>query len=418
MSYNISNTVEYGTGETNDSGINDVNVLLDTLEVDRLLWIYWSPFTFFLGLVGNILVIKIFGFSKSTTITTTSTTSIYFTVMAVADVTFLIFGIVPEWLDACNFIKLQEVHYMMCKLEKFIFYLSGDVAIWIICINTMDRFIAVCFPFTQQSLRKAVYAKIASLVTFIVAIVKNMHVFWTRGPVYTESGDVIKVCGRPEPYTHFEVYVRPWIAFVLVGVVPVVLLSVFNVFIIRFLIKEMRKVRATGKKHQPDFTQTICMCVAVSLAFLVFITPSLILYIGKPYWSHTDNATNHVYDVSKAVGNQLSYVNHAINFLLYCITAKKFREEAIKLIIPKKYQSYCYSKKNKTDEEGTNWRPTIRRSTLKRETKEQIRLNNVNSSRAPSKTDDNSQSGKTLLNKQVLTDQGNPKETPNDVTDC
>ena len=309
--------------------IASTNSAMTSQEVDRLLWVYWSPFTFITGMFGNILVIKIFCFTNHKKITT-ATTSVYFIVMAIADASFLLFGILPEWLSACQFIVLQTLHPVMCKLEKFLFYTSGDVAIWIICVNTMDRFIAVCFPFTQQKIRRVAYAKMVALITVILAAGKNLHVFWTRGLEVT--GDV---CGRPKQYEYFELYVRPWIAFVLVALLPCLVLTVFNIFIMRFLLRERRRKKQKGRKHHPDFLQTIIMCVSVSVAFVILVTPSLIIYIGKPYWSSCGGqGHNYSYKIAKAVSNQLSYVNHSINFLLYCITAKKFRDEVFHLISP------------------------------------------------------------------------------------
>lgn len=66
------------------------------------------------------------------------------------------------------------------------------------------------------------------------------------------------------------------------------------------------------------------MCLGASFTFLICVTPTMVILIGKPYW--TMNGTNMAYEIAKSVSNQLTYLNSSVNFFLYCITGKKFRE--------------------------------------------------------------------------------------------
>ena len=68
--------------------------------------------------------------------------------------------------------------------------------------------------------------------------------------------------------------------------------------------------------------QITIMCVSVSFAFVIFITPSVILLIGKVHWQQKDS-----YKIMKAINNLLVYCNHSINCYLYLIIGRKFRSE-------------------------------------------------------------------------------------------
>jgi len=90
---------------------------------------------------------------------------------------------------------------------------------------------------------------------------------------------------------HFEFYVRPWLAFILVSAVPFVVIAVCNSLIVGALIVRRRKAihsqasvgaSGHGDKH---FVQLAFMCVAASCLFLVCSLPSIVLLIGKPYWN-------------------------------------------------------------------------------------------------------------------------------------
>ena len=295
--------------------------------LDDYLWIYVSPIILVLGLTGNGMTLAV----MCRKCLRGSTTSVYMPVMAVFDTIALTSGIIPEWSDACGFVTFNSLHPFTCKLEKFTFYTTSDTAIWILVLFTFDRFIAVCFPLRKRSICVPRRAKIACFCAFLCAVLKNFHVFFTRGAVYNEDGSVVKNCGKPEAFAHFESHIRPYLAMVLISVVPFCLMLCFNCKII-WTLTQMKSVHALvdPTKHGKGnaFRQTTMMCMSASFAFLICIIPSMVMLIGKPYWTVTPNQ---VYNVAKAINNQLAYLNHSINFFLYCITGKKFRTELVSM---------------------------------------------------------------------------------------
>ncbi len=149
-------------------------------------------------------------------------------------------------------------------------------------------------------------------------------------------------CGKPN--RQFESYVRPWIAFVLVSVIPFVAILAFNVCIVQTLIKSTRPIGSSpapilAKKPSTDknFSQTTIMCLSASFLFLITITPSIVLLIGKPYWTKPDHdyKYNEKYEAAKAISNVMVYLNHSLTFLLYCVTGKRFRVELLHLFLRK-----------------------------------------------------------------------------------
>jgi hypothetical protein len=126
----------------------------------------------------------------------------------------------------------------------------------------------------------------------------------------------------------------------MITALPFVLILVFNVLIVQSLIRaqRMRALHAAAgnagnagsSSAASGFRQTTLMCLSVSFAFLACILPSIILLIGKPHWSVSPPATaatRLAYKRAKAVNNMLVYVNHSINFILYCLTGRRFRDE-------------------------------------------------------------------------------------------
>jgi len=254
-------------------------------------------------------------------------------------------------------LRMTCIYRWTCKAEKFSFYTASDAAIWILVAFTVDRLIAVTLPLIKYTIctpRRAIGVCVAIL---IVAISKNLHVFWSRGIEVKDSG-YVKMCGRPEPYRYFEQHVRPWLAFALVSLLPFTIISVCNCFIIIALLRAHRLRSVTlqrsamadeqDDKDKPEgrsahaqaqaqtrgavFTQTSLMCIAASLAFVVCVTPSIVLTMGRHRWIDAGGSTQRAYFISRAVMHQLACLNHAVNFFLYCITGQRFRTELIALL--------------------------------------------------------------------------------------
>jgi len=206
----------------------------------------------------------------------------------------------------------------------------------------------------------------------VFAIAKNVHVFWTRDIEYDLKTGTVK-CGRPEQYLYFENEVRPWLALTLVTILPFLVIVTSNIIIVRKLI-QAHKVRhqslavqltlgtnGNGNNRKQScietndngnravvtsnsvvgrsvvFSQTSLMCLAVSLAFLVCVTPSIVLTIGREQWK-----TRSAYYIARAVSHQLSCFNHAINFFLYCFTGERFRDVLVGLVRKRRNSSSTF----------------------------------------------------------------------------
>lgn len=314
---------------TSDNGTADVIVNDDVTSIDDYMWIYFSPIIFILGLCGNLLTLAVMRRKRMRG----TTTSVYLPVMAVFDTLAMSFGILPEWFKACGFVVLRELHPVVCQIGKFGFYTTSDTAIWVLVLFTVDRFVAVCFPLQKTRICVPRRSKIACAVAFACSVVKNLHVFWTRGAEYNSSGHLVTNCGHTDPASAiFEALYRPWMALALISIIPFVILLICNCVMIWTLTRsrfvQMRKTETPANDKAKTFKQTTMMCLSVSFVFLLCVIPSIVVLIGKPHWT---KYPNYAYEVAKAVSNQLAYFNHSINFFLYCLTGQKFRSELLSM---------------------------------------------------------------------------------------
>ena len=176
-----------------------------------------------------------------------------------------------------------------------------------------------------------------------VAVVKNMHVFWTRGPQVkysiTANSSYISVCGNPtEEYAYFSKFIRPWIVFCLASALPACILLMCSLSILCKLCKTGRHSIMNKNKFKM-LKQMTGMCLGVSLVFIICTIPSIIILIGRPWWSVS---TPEAYTVAKGVNNLLVSVNHSINFFVYSVMGKKFRQVSYAMLFCKKNEETAH----------------------------------------------------------------------------
>ena len=305
-----SNPYSVSNNTTLTSWENDTNTL------ERHLWIYSAPVILLFSIGGNVMTILI----MTQKCMRKSSTCVYLTVMAVADMSVVIVGIIPEWLDQMDITCVWEIGPYVCKVELWLYYTLLDFAIWVLVAFTCDRVIAVCFPFHKRQFCTKKRAFVACGIVFALSNL-NLHVFWTRGRVYSSTDNLIyKNCGDLEPYVYFETRVRPWVVLALASLVPFCIILAGNIAIVCELL------RSRTMSEKKSLKSTTVMCLSISFAFLILVTPNIVLLIGK---DKLNKPGNMAYRGARAIASQLVYINHSVNFLLYALTGSRFREELI-----------------------------------------------------------------------------------------
>ena len=132
------------------------------------------------------------------------------------------------------------------------------------------------------------------------------------------------------PYvTNFHVIFNFWLFGVVLKVAPCVLLTVLSSLLIRGMHladKKRRRLKSQGKRAESEraseHIRTTAMLVAVVLCFVISELPQGIL----AFLSGVDNRLfNNVYVPLGDVFDITALVHSAVNFILYCIMSRQFR---------------------------------------------------------------------------------------------
>ena len=285
----------------------------------KTVFIYnWS--LLIVGSIGNILSIIIMNRARMRS----NTTSITITTLAIADTLTLILKCLQTHLKYIN-----AVHYS-CYLIEYFVHVCVLSSIWIIVWMTMERALAVYFPMKINNWPTKIVLIVFFTCTIIVFSLINIHFL-----IAYESKPLMPWICSLKPSFIKNAYVRVyyyWVKSLFYSWLPVIFIITTNIMIIlaiyrasksrsAFLLNNAIVSRLDAK--QPLFKrnerQLTVMLSLVSMTFVLVTLPFSInqLYIRFKAQQQMQNCFEK--DFNRFV-ILLADLNHAINFILYCMS--------------------------------------------------------------------------------------------------
>jgi hypothetical protein len=280
------------------------------------------PVIFVTGLVGNLFSSLLFS------ITDLSQTScgIYFILLAVFDLIALISGL-HHCLTIGYHIPVPNALY--CRARNFLLYTSMDMVSWMIVAISVDRFLKVKYPLRARVYCTQKLSMIVSCVLATILILKNIHLSTVFIGDFTDDTD--DNCD-PNPayptYVSFFKNIWPWIDLVTFALLPVIIITSSNIFIISYQYK--RRLKFGFRNLDRSLTKFLLIS---SVSFIVCNFPVSITIVIYPYIS-TSNGKKEYYDKAAFIFDLLrllSYASLAFNFYLYYYSSSIFRQQVINL---------------------------------------------------------------------------------------
>ncbi len=220
--------------------------------------------------------------------------------------------------------------YANCKLDYFLNAYSHQYSAWVMVAVTVERFISVYFPFKTKTLCTVRNAKLIcgglAVILFMLCcpnLLPQSREVTRWGPY---SWCEPKIGGN---LFVFITKVWPMLNIVIYGLLPSAVMIVMNVMIVT----KIRKNTKTGlhdSGHSKKSHQLTISLLVVSTTYVVLTLPHgfYVIYIENDYENNV-----YLYSNSKmfAVLNLCMVFNHAINFVLYCLSGDRFRRELVKM---------------------------------------------------------------------------------------
>lgn len=288
-------------------------------------WAFVFPITTVIGVVGNSFSFAVLIRPSLRTLST----SIYIAGLMVSDTMLLISVTSLIWINRVvpSVGNLFHKYTVVCKLHNFTMQYFSSCSAWLIVAVSVDRFIAVTFPYQTSRLCTSYRAKVVTCALYVVLLGVWVSEFLVWGKV----GEKCTV--YPEYYTimaDYLVYFRMFIQ----SILPCVFIPSLSIGIIVSLVKQrMNPSLKHSASHQQSkrIRKISILVLANSLVYLVLSLPYHTQYV----WMITTVDSRWLFDGYSApeqvylriISYDLIMVGHSINLFVYVLSGQKFREE-------------------------------------------------------------------------------------------
>ena len=294
-------------------------------KIASALWTYLSPVIVVTGLVGNVLTLI--------TVLTRRCKKTSFTVMlaalAIADTVVLIVPLCRGWLRYAFGIIVENSGAIWCKLIWYLTYAPTHISVWLVSALTAERTFSVYFPTKVKVVCVPRTGLIVVAIIVAVVSVANVHLLFGFTIVHNQN---ITACAFSNVgYKHFFLRVFTWIDLVVGFIVPAGISITSNIAtVVRFFKSTVTHTASSKDQNR----QLLRLTILISTTFIFLYLPGLTYQIIRPYIFETSGSdwANDIDEVINTVFLNLIYLRHAINFLLYVFSGKRFRNELRKAL--------------------------------------------------------------------------------------
>ncbi|XP_069114762.1 probable G-protein coupled receptor 139 [Argopecten irradians] len=314
-----------------------------SFRVHKVLLLYVPPIMVLVGTIGNILSFTVFRTNTGKVSTYT-----YLSALAIMDLLVLYIGLLRLWIAQLSDFDIKDQANWTCKVVAFLGYVCSDSSVWLIVAVTVERYIAVCFPLKASNLCRMRKARYIVFVPILALCLVNFHFLWTVQLRFDESNTTnpVYICDAGPKFSDLVNEVWVWVDAGIYSFVPFVILLILNGRIIQkvCVAKNERKQLITAdrngcsnirSKHSGTgevSRKLTMMLLMVSFTFLLTTLPMNIILIMTKSWNEQNQQQRADFYLAKTVSELLMYLNHTINFFLYCISGRKFRRQILSLL--------------------------------------------------------------------------------------
>lgn len=208
--------------------------------------------------------------------------------------------------------------------------ISQTGSAWTTCLITVERYFAVCHPMRIRTLANRTRAIWAVFWVSSSAIFYNIPRFYElKTEDYYGTRVIQQTDLRRDPLYYKFYFIFAYLASMYI--IPLSVLSVLNVKIYR-AVKRANCSRASLTNQQETELNVASMLVLLVSIFLACNAPAFFVNVLELI-----DKDHEAFKIGTQVSNLLVCANSSVNFVIYCIFGKKFRENL--------KQSICWRKK-------------------------------------------------------------------------
>ncbi|KAL3310697.1 hypothetical protein Ciccas_010732 [Cichlidogyrus casuarinus] len=332
----------------------------------NFIWIYIGPVILILGTVGNLLAISVLSHHQSRALSA----FMYLSVRSIVDEITLIVGLLRRIIEQTGSgTKIENKNLVLCRMTQYIGNTATYISGWLIVLLTMERCLIIVKPFQTgkiscvHSARRNIFILCATFMIFSCHLFVSLEIRLDDTDKYA--------CLYPTNYSNTFLQLDA----TFYAYLPFVLISVMNAIIVSQVYKASKsKIRlhghrsfnskpqsqnkritfdqlssvtmkgtsnsSTSARKTPGYSsingeatkQLTVMMLVVSLTFLSTTLPIIISLSIAHAVGENSVIWNTYQGIIDSCCQMLMYVNHSMNFYLYCATGKKFRTQLFSML--------------------------------------------------------------------------------------
>ena len=227
-----------------------------------------------------------------------------------------------------------------CKVHNFTEHVCYLMSSWIVLCMTMERFIAVNYPF-----KKEFFCKPRNAVTIILVVFAFISYSQIFRLIVIEKDSKGLACKASSGYTQIYVAMHIYLyQLVLLFFFPALLILICNLSVL-YKIRQMRlSVAKQGDAHSRHAyakrSKTTFMLLAISFTYVLTLFPAVFVSLLMHILVYTDPNLARVLfyklDNIKHLLEFISEMNYAVNFYIYVMSGAQFRYE-LRNVLTRRY---------------------------------------------------------------------------------
>ena len=288
-----------------------------TFKIATFINTYWYAILTPIGLIGNSLSFTVMMKPRNRKMST----CIYMAAISMND-NLMMLMIFHDYF--VSVLQIHKWYILECKIAAFVALFCLQNCTYLILAMTIDKYIAIKWPHRAATYSTSRRAKIFAVILFVCVFIYNIpHVFLSRiiGGQCLNFG-IRNVFSR----------VYSWFSFVLNAVILFTLIIHMNYVIVKTVRNshKMHKAGGMGKRQatmKSVENQITIILLLVTTLFLILLFPTYFRFI---YLLFSKQDTPFEFAKSMLlyqITAKLYCTNSGINFLLYCISGNKFRND-------------------------------------------------------------------------------------------
>ena len=310
---------------TQDNFMHEVEKYM-TYKISMAITTYWFPILVPVGFIGNVLSLVMIQANNRNV-----STCNFMAAISINDNAMMAFALNIHLITVA---KVYEINDMKCKLLSSLTQVGLQNSTFQILAMTIDKFIAIKWPHKATIYSTAKRARITLVGILVWVIIYNIPHLFGSGLVGDQCLAYVIGSNITKMYS--------WLSIVVNAIIPFSTLIHINYIIVKtvkgsftmFWTNDQISQRKNGitfgmvtrqKAMKSAENQLTIMLLLVTTLFLILLIPTYIRFI---YLTFLERDTPSKYASSMLiyhVTHKLS--NSGINFFLYCISGRKFRND-------------------------------------------------------------------------------------------